>query len=264
MNLTTVAALTISFLIAIFGGGILSRSLNNKIFRYKVLDTAIITLVLTIVIGRILGLALNWENQVFAGWNLLPVVEEQGGLVWFSQWPWLIFNITDGQFLFLEFLTAMSLAFLVANISHKRITDDKQREVYNRISAFLSILTTLPLAIVSLINSYHGNLNFLLPVFNISAATITLIAIFLFIKRAWQINLLILLVQIAAVIFINFEKQLPGSVSNQFSINITIPTIIYIALIIFTILQIVTRLNNRPKLSKENRRRDETTRNQNF
>ncbi len=245
MNIETALAIIISFVLALIGGTILTSQFNKKLIRYKVIDTAFLSIVMYFVLSRILGLALNANELALAGWNILPVVGDQEVLIWLSQWPWLIFNVFDGNFLFLEVLTAVSLAQLLANLTHKRIGDDREREKYNRISSILSVIVIVPMQLAAWINSYNANISLLLPIISLGISFIAIIFIFLVVRRAWQFNVLILLVQICVIFFLSFYENLPGAISQELvSINVVVPTIIYLALTLFTGLQILTRVSN--------------------
>ncbi|MFQ5492599.1 MAG: prolipoprotein diacylglyceryl transferase family protein [Candidatus Dojkabacteria bacterium] len=81
---------------------------SNTIF-----DIAFLTLLASLISGRLLAVLSHLNDYLDAGFNLFPIHESESGILLFSQLPWSFLNFTDGHFEFIGVFMGIIIGLLV-------------------------------------------------------------------------------------------------------------------------------------------------------
>ncbi|KXK26608.1 MAG: Prolipoprotein diacylglyceryl transferase [candidate division WS6 bacterium OLB20] len=110
---------------------------TNTIF-----DISIITLLIAIACGRILGMLSNMQEYLEPGWSLLPVSETDGAIRIAAQLPWSFIRLTDGNLSYIGIFLGLVLGmiFIYQNSNQRKtvyVLFDKLIVSYAIASVFL-------------------------------------------------------------------------------------------------------------------------------
>lgn len=229
----SLVALLIAVLICALASWYFGKKLG-EIKSYQLLDRSLLVVVAFLLLARILGLIFYAQQNIGVGWSLLPVDQVEEGLVFFSQWPWIFFRFTDGQFLFLEAASAYVIADIILSFVQRHSENRKTVSLYYQLSFLISMLAVLPLAVSSYLNGYlSGFLQFPVPVFIFVVQLAAIVLGFFLGRTRGLIYLLIIVLQIATIVslatFSNYSEEL----------NTSAVGFMYIVFLAFTIVRFI-------------------------
>lgn len=201
---------------------------------YRVLDLAVTSFILFFIIARVLGM-IYFREGLPVTWTLLPLSQPDATVEFFQTWPWKIFDVTDGRFLFVEGISAYAIAELVFIIVNgRRMRLSRQIKVREQALAIF-LVSLIPLFVVAYINDYLAEA-FEVPYFLI-IAILNLVAAILAVnlyKDQVRVKAIVLGVHIAGIIMFNNFYQADHS--------LVLINVILIGLLLFNIAKYVLEI----------------------
>jgi len=173
---------------------------DKNLSNFQLLDISLGTLGIFFLLARVLGLIYYWAEISSANWTLLPVIQPSHNLVFFSTWPWLIFNITDGRFFFLEAIGAFILADLIFKFFHRGYSISNNNTYY-RLGFLIPSLALTPFFIGALVNSYlAGQFIISLPLISLLIILLGCVMVVLTVRNKLSLYLTLFLLQIIELV----------------------------------------------------------------
>ncbi len=202
LEITTVIALVFSVVLITVFGWFLGRYLSQE-RAYSLIDEGITFLVVYILISRVLGLIYFSAEIEATSWALSPIMEVDGQISFFDNWPWYFFKFNDGAFLFLDAAASFITVRLVFSGLQKRIERDVYKTNFLKYSLVIAYIVSVCLAVAQLLNSYlFGDFNVALPWVSLFTAIIGALYVFFIADKQLLINLWLIIQQIITVIFL--------------------------------------------------------------
>lgn len=223
---------------------------------FQLVDFALITLIVYLVLSRILGLVFFSELNTGVEWTLLPITQPEQEIVFFSGWPWAFLRFSDSQF----FLTEITSSFIIADLIHSAIHQQRARHpkanLMLQLAFVIAQLGLLPLLSTAILNK-HLDIYFATnwPVFIVGATAVLVILGFLIAKTKVAVYFLSLLQLFVVVAILNYTASTDYSANYQ---GIIFFYVIIIGLTLIRLLSAVLRSADVQKQEKQTRRAGNT------
>jgi hypothetical protein len=213
LEITTILSLALGIVLIPILGWYSARD-SKPADTFRVIDIALISFVVFLVLSRALGLFFYSEGLPNS-WSLLPITQPENEVLYLETWPWVIFRVIDGRFLFVEFIAALFLVELIfRNLFESRL-GLKNLIKSQHVAAGVYMVALIPLFISAYFNGYLVEETDLpVTVLLATLAALNSLLLILFSKNAVLSKILFLLNQITAVAAFNFlyigERSLIG------------------------------------------------------